>query len=69
MIRNELTLFGSGVLYRNKVCDICLIESRKKTQQVRTMPLPPAVQDFLDMSLDPDFDDLNDLNGYQADTR
>ncbi|KAG2061616.1 hypothetical protein BDR06DRAFT_1001892 [Suillus hirtellus] len=27
--------------------------------------LPPAVQDFLDMSLDPDFDNLND---YQADT-
>ncbi|KAG1729176.1 hypothetical protein EDD22DRAFT_146483 [Suillus occidentalis] len=29
------------------------------------MPLPPAVQDFLDMSSDPDFDDLD---GYQADT-
>jgi hypothetical protein len=28
--------------------------------------LPPAVQDFLDMSSDPDFDDLD---GYQADTR
>ncbi|KAG2133100.1 hypothetical protein BD769DRAFT_1665869 [Suillus cothurnatus] len=27
--------------------------------------LPPAVQDFLDMSSDPDFDDLD---GYQADT-
>ncbi|KAG1733467.1 hypothetical protein EDB19DRAFT_1911603 [Suillus lakei] len=29
------------------------------------MLLPPAVQDFLDMSSDPDFDDLD---GYQADT-
>ncbi|KAG1898546.1 uncharacterized protein F5891DRAFT_1190616 [Suillus fuscotomentosus] len=30
------------------------------------MPLPSAVQDFLDLSLDPDLDDLD--NGYQADT-
>jgi hypothetical protein len=45
---------------------MCMRKSRKETKQVRTMPLPPAVQDFLDMSSDPDFDDLD---GYQADTR
>jgi hypothetical protein len=47
-----------------------LRRSRKETHQVRILlgiiMLPPAVQDFLDISLDPDFDDLN---GYQADTR
>ncbi|KAG1720335.1 hypothetical protein EDD22DRAFT_962862 [Suillus occidentalis] len=30
------------------------------------MPLPSAVQDFLDLSLDPDLDNID--NGYQADT-
>ncbi|KAG1906312.1 uncharacterized protein F5891DRAFT_1182561 [Suillus fuscotomentosus] len=30
--------------------------------------LPPAIQDFLDLSLDPDFDGDPDLDGYQADT-
>lgn len=45
-------------------------ESRKETHQVHILPgiimLPPAVRDFLGMSSDPDFDDLD---GYQANTR
>jgi hypothetical protein len=58
------------------MCLLCLVESksRKATHRVHSMifsqhimPLPSAVQDFLDLSLDPDLDDLD--NGYQADTR
>jgi hypothetical protein len=62
-------LLADMMWYRNKVCDMCLVRSRKETQQAYTMLLPPAVQGFLDMSSHPDFDDLDDLEGYQADTR